>query len=417
MSLYDTVVIGAGLAGLTAACQLAQANKNVLLVSTGVGSLVLASGCVDVLGFQPPSSQEPVKKPLDKLTDFISEHANHPYKVVGKDTVQAGLKSFAQLVGDYQGQGDQNWLLPSTAGAVHPTCLAPRSLANGELSTGGKMLIIGFRELRDFYPSLISQNLNEQKLGVEATALVISAPPPITGKVNTTPIELARAFEKADFRQAVVDIIKGQSDGYDRIGFPAVLGLKQHDDVLADLEKQLGQTVFEISTLPPSVPGRRLFEKLRQTLLAAGGRIIIGSKVVDGKIENGKVTQIRFQTANRLRTIKAKNYVLATGGVFGGGLQTDSEGKVWEPIFGLPVEASTNRHEWFDAKFIAPTGQPVASYGIKVNPQLNPVNGSKPIVSNLYIVGSLIAHADWTQGRTGDGVALATAKRASELAK
>jgi glycerol-3-phosphate dehydrogenase subunit B len=282
------------------------------------------------------------------------------------------------------------------------------------LSQGGKLLIVGFKELRDFYPALISQNLNEQNLGVEATALTLTLPPvPHANQMNITPIELALAFEQFVFRREVLKAVKAKSKGYDRVGFPAVLGLKQHREVLADAQKQLGQKVFEISTLPPSVPGRRLFETLRDSFIQAGGRLILGSKVVEGTIEDGQVAQIRFETVNRLQSARAKNYVLATGGIYGGGLQTDAEGgigQVWEPIFNLPVVADSNRHNWFAPNFLEAKGQPFASYGVKVNNHLNPVNGDgQPLAENLHLAGATIAGADLTRGRTGDGVAVATA--------
>ena len=418
MSRYDTIVIGAGLAGLTTACHLAQAEKKVLLLAHGLGALLLASGCIDILGYQPADSLDPVKNPLSQLDAFLAERPNHPYHISGQAHIKAGLDAFKRLVNsnslDYQGSLDRNWLLPSTVGAVRPTCLAPASLANGELSRGGNMLIVGFNELRDFYPALISRNINEQKLGVESDAVTLSLPPiPLANAMNVTPIELARSFEEPDFRHGVANSIKPKSKDFDRIGFPAVLGIQSHAEVMADLEKKLGKTIFEISTLPPSVPGRRLFEGLRQAFVQAGGQIIIGSKVVDGAIENGQVTQVRFETANRLKIVQAKSYVLATGGIYGGGIQTDADGgigKVWEPIFGLPVEAESNRHLWFATGFLDPKGQPFANYGVNVDKNLKPVNGSgNPIAGNLYVAGATLAGSDWTRGRTGDGVAIATA--------
>ena len=83
----------------------------------------------------------------------------------------------------------------------------------------------------------------------------------------------------------------------------------------------------------------------------ANGRLILGSKVVDGTIENGRVTQIRCETANRLRAVKANNYVLATGGIFGGGIQTDADGRVWGPGVGLPIAAGNGRHRWCSKLF------------------------------------------------------------------
>jgi len=156
-----------------------------------------------------------------------------------------------------------------------------------------------------------------------------------------------------------------------------------------------------------------LYEVLKRTLVQANGRLIIGSNVIDGALEDGRITQIRTETVSRPKTIKADNYVLATGGIFGGGIQTDADGQVWESIFGLPVVAEINRHKWFAKNFVSPQGQPVDHFGIKVNEQLNPVDDSNtPLATNLYIVGASIAGAEWTRSRTGDGVAVTTATKA-----
>ncbi len=410
MKKYDTVIIGAGLAGMSLACQLARANQKVLVVAKGLGALLLSSGAIDVLGFDPPDSLEPVKNPLGQLDAFLAHRPDHPYRFVGRATLEAGLKTFLQLVNngaaEYQGSPGKNWLLPSAAGAVHPTCLAPTSLVNGDLSQGGRMFIVGFKELRDFYPNLISQNLNAQNLGVESAALIIDAPAPVTGKVNITPIEMARAFEDGNFRHRLVNTLKGKIEKYDRVGFPAVLGLARHTEVLDDLERLLGKRVFEISTLPPSVPGRRLFDALKQTYLQANGTLIVGPEVTDGTIENGRVTQIRFESVNSYKAVRADNFVLATGGTFGGGIETGLGGKVWEPIFGLPVVAETDRHKWYAPEFITPAGQPITYAGVKVNQNLTPADSP---AENLYIAGATIVGSNWISGRTGNGVAIATA--------
>ncbi len=411
MTRYDTVVIGAGMAGLTTACQLAQANQKVLLVSHGIGALLLASGCIDVLGFHPADALEPVTNPATRLADFVAARPDHPYAVVGQENIEAGLTAFGQLVKDldYRGDLSHNWRLPSAVGALHPTCLAPAALAAGEVSQGGRWLIVGFDHLRDFYPRLLCDNLNQQDLGVQAEPLLLDLSIPVASPMNATPLEVAHAFEQAEFRQRVVKTVKGHLSGIDRVGFPAVLGLDQHRAVLTDLEKQLNRPVFEISALPPSVPGRRLFEALKQAFLQAGGRLIIGGKIVDGVIEAGRVSHIRLETASRLKPISAGHYVLATGGLFGGGLAAHPTGQIEETIFGLPVAAVTNRHHWFEPSFISPRGQPVFNAGLKVDRQLHPVNGAGPLAENLYAVGALLAGAEWASGRTGDGVALATA--------
>ena len=61
--MTDVVVIGAGLAGLTAALRLARAGKTVTLTTKGPGGLQLSQGTVDIMGYTP----DRVSAPLDAV--------------------------------------------------------------------------------------------------------------------------------------------------------------------------------------------------------------------------------------------------------------------------------------------------------------------------------------------------------------
>ena len=67
---YDAVVLGAGVAGLTAAARLAEGGARVCVLAKGVGSTHLAPGTVDVLGYVP----ERVDEPAGALPGFIAAH-------------------------------------------------------------------------------------------------------------------------------------------------------------------------------------------------------------------------------------------------------------------------------------------------------------------------------------------------------
>jgi glycerol-3-phosphate dehydrogenase subunit B len=56
---YDVLVIGAGLAGLTAATRLAEGGARVMVLAKGVGATHLAPGTIDVLGYAPERVQRP----------------------------------------------------------------------------------------------------------------------------------------------------------------------------------------------------------------------------------------------------------------------------------------------------------------------------------------------------------------------
>ncbi|MEA2321377.1 MAG: glycerol-3-phosphate dehydrogenase subunit, partial [Solirubrobacteraceae bacterium] len=56
---YDALVIGAGLAGLSAATRLAEAGARVMLIAKGAGAPLLAPGTIDVLGYAPDRVDRP----------------------------------------------------------------------------------------------------------------------------------------------------------------------------------------------------------------------------------------------------------------------------------------------------------------------------------------------------------------------
>ncbi|HEY86005.1 MAG TPA: anaerobic glycerol-3-phosphate dehydrogenase subunit B, partial [Chloroflexi bacterium] len=274
---------------------------------------------------------------------------------------------------------------------------------------------VGFNELRDFYPALLCDNLNAQNLGIAAFALSLDAPPPAAGRGDITPLQLADIFEAPEFRRQVMNALKKAAQDVDRAGFPAVLGLHKHTEVMADLERGLGKPVFEISALPPSVPGRRLYERLKDIFLKAGGRLLIGSKVLGGEIEAGRVTQIRHETVTRPKTLRAEHYVLATGGIYGGGLEATSDGVIHEPIFNLPVAAPSDRAAWFGPELLSPGGRAIHRVGIRVDERFNPLDANGAVIAkNLYVAGNMLADVNWIQGRTGDGVAITSAFKVVE---
>jgi glycerol-3-phosphate dehydrogenase subunit B len=402
---YDVIVIGAGMAGLVAATALAQARQRVLLLSMGIGSTHVGSGCIDVLG---RAGQADVTSPRTSLPLFQADHAEHPYNCLSLSQIEEALTYFreqsAQAGWPYVGSLDDNWWLPTAVGAARPTCLAPEAMAAGDLRRRESILLVGFRQLRDFYPHFAAANL-QQSRGLDVRAVYLDVPA-LHGHDNITPTELARAFDEPDLRAQVVRALKPSLGKAGRVGFPAVLGLRDATPY-HDLSAALGRPLFEIPTLPPSVPGIRLFEAWRHLFQQAGGRFQIGFPVTGAEIADGRVGAVSVAASARPARFAAGRVILATGGIYGHGLVTDHTGAVDEPIFHLPLRGVPGREEWVADNPQGP--HPIYAVGVAVDERWRPVaaNG-QPVFANLYAAGAIIAGGVGPRAGVGDAVAIAT---------
>ncbi len=406
----DVLVVGAGLAGLTAVWQLATQQKKVRLVSKGWGATHWHSGCIDVLGYYPVDQPQPVKSPGVTLAKLIADQPQHPYALVGVAGVEAALKAFQALCAeaDYplHGSLDKNWLLPSAVGTFRPTCLAPETMIAGDLRRDDPMLIVGIQQLVDFYPNIIAENLAKQ--GVDAAHLMLDLPRLAQRNFNT-PTIIGSLMEQADFRADLVQRIKPKLGKARRVGLPAILGRKPSLAIKNDLEKQLGVPVFEIPGLPPSLPGMRLHAVLMQAIERAGGRVYHGLEGVGIESDGGRVTAVFTEAAARHKPHRFDRYVVTTGGILGGGIVTNQHGAAREVVFDLPVALPESRQDWFEQDFMDPKGHPVYRAGLTVNAQFQPLNGgSQPVYDNVYAAGTTLSHSEVIRERSFEGVALAT---------
>jgi glycerol-3-phosphate dehydrogenase subunit B len=403
---YDTVVIGAGLAGLTAALRLAESEKRVLVVAQGVGSTHLAPATIDVLGFDGG----PVEKPAQALPAFTDANPDHPYARLSPGLVAASvewLKARLSAIG-YQGGLEENFLLPTAVGAVKPSALVPETMVAGDLRAGGRFVFVGLG-LKDFYPAYLADNLAQARLdGQGVSARAIDASPPGAGRPDRSSAGFARLFEEPAFRDAVIRELTGKLEQDERVGFPAVLGLARAGDVWRELEARLERPVFEVATLPPSLSGIRLYEAMRAALRKVEGRIHIGEPVVGAETGGGRVKAVITQPTARRTTYRARSFVLASGGFASGGLQVDSYGNVSERVFGLPLaDPPTPGAPRFLPDYFAE--HPLNRVGVAVDDRLRPIAADgRPVYENLHVSGATLGGALPWREASGNGLSLAT---------
>jgi glycerol-3-phosphate dehydrogenase subunit B len=310
------------------------------------------------------------------------------------------------------GDLDRNWMLPTAVGAIRPACLAPSTIIAGDVRQPGKRLIVGFKQFLDFYPTLVAANLNAQNVPAEAVMLDL---PALREWRFVNGMALARLFDTPEFRAEVIEAIRPSLGDAQRVGFPAVLGLHRASEVQHDLEAGLGLPAFEIPGLPPSIPGIRLFNLLVDTLGKSGTPVLEGMQVTTAMSEGNIMTGVTTEAAARSLTHGARNFVLATGGILGGGIVATSTGYAQESALGLTVPTPGQRPDWFRTKFLAPEGHPIFQSGIIVNDQFQPVDeDSQPPFANLFAIGGALGNCDPIRERSLEGIALATGYRVGE---
>jgi glycerol-3-phosphate dehydrogenase subunit B len=411
---YNTVVIGAGLAGLTAALRLAEAGQRVAVLAKGVGATHLSPATIDVLGYDDGV----VASPAQALPGFATAHREHPYGRIPVEIVRAALDWFRDRLDGhgYRGGLDENLLVPTAVGAAKPTALVPETMAASDLRRGGRFVFVGLRGLKDFYPAYLAGNVARAQLpgGRSVAARALELSPPLGVQRDVGSLGFARRFEDAGFRASVVADLKPRLVTGEMVGFPAVLGVGRAREVWQELEARLEHPVFEVPTLPPSVQGLRVFETMTGALRRAGARLVVGSAVREFRTSNGRVGAALTETAGRPIAYQAGSFVLATGGFASGGLELDASGRIRETVFDLPLsgvpapDKPRLAREYFD-------DHPISRAGVAVDEMMRAVNGdSEPVYENLHVVGATLAGAVPWREASGNGISLASGYAAAE---
>ncbi len=397
---YDAVVLGVGVAGLTAATRLAEGGARVCVLAKGIGSTHLAPGTVDVLGYGP----ERVEEPAGALAGFIAAHPEHPYALIGAEAIAPALEWFATRIERgpqpgyaYTGGLERNHLLPTAVGAVRPSALVPETMAAGEVREQTPVCVVGLPVLKDFYASLCAGNL--RRAGIEARSVEIDVD---VGRVEANGLGLARRFDDERFRAAFAARLAMLLRPGERVALPAILGLRDPHGAWSDLRRRLGRSVFEVPTLPPSASGMRVYNALLAGLRAAGGRLVLGAEAVGVEREDERVSAVRARTSGHETVYRARWVVLATGGFASGAIELGSDWQARETILGLALRGMPAAGEpRFGADYFGP--QPMSTVGVAVDASLL-AQGTE----NVFVAGAALpGAAPWREG-SGEGIALAS---------
>ena len=386
---YDAIILGAGVAGLTAGTYLACRGFKVALVTTGEPTACLSTGCIDVCSRD--------SKPLTCIKGLAPEH---PFHLVPEKTIRESLNNFQTAMMDmgfpYTGTAEENRLILSALGTFKTSCLVPSTMKAAPQDTKDSIHIITFAGLKDFYPSYILSRRKNTKFSVYDAG------------VSST-MGIASLFEEKDFLESFIDWLKGQNIGEDKIAFPAVLGLESAAEIVQKIAAHIGKPVFEIPTIPPSMPGRRLFNAMKDYFRKKGGDIYWEWPVI-GVEKSGRIIEaVMTASKGRPNSLNGKAFILATGSFVGGGITAGRE-TITENIFNLQVFAPSPRETWFENDYFS-FNHGIGRAGIKVDSSLRP-EGSR--WENIFVCGGILADTEILKNGCGHGLALATAHLAAQ---
>lgn len=405
MRRFDLIVIGTGLAGLTAARTAIGMGAKVLIVGRGMGALALFGNTVDLLGEIPPATEM-----AEGIARWIAAHPEHPYARTGWEGIEGSIAAFRELFPlpyPFVAPSRGNTLLPTGAGTMRPTWLAPVTMAAGAAMTPSETLIVGLRGFKDFQGDTVSLHL--QCRGVTLSL-------PRYGLEGLTAPAIARLMDETSFREGLGESIRQQMAGERFIGLPAVLGLRNPAAVLKTLEAITGARIFEIPMLPPSIPGTRIFHRFREELIAKGATFRMGHPVSGVTVKEGRCQKISIPNPPLVADHRADRFILATGRFLGGGLWAEMD-RIVEPVFDLPVFQPGERGRWFGGRFFDPEAHPIHRSGIVTDTDLRPVDAAgRVVIANVWAAGSILAHHQAIEEKSREGIDIATGFLAAKRA-
>ncbi len=400
---YDLIIIGTGLSGLMAAKTAVDLGRRTLIVGKGMGSLTLFSNSIDILG--EISDSIDLK---DGLSRWIAKHPYHPYSKVGLKGIWEGLSSFLSIFNSdytFKTLGDRNVFIPTCWGNRRPTFMIPETMISGTSSWDKKTLIVGFEGFKDFSSNFIAKQLKWH-------GITIRIPEAKNHEISS--LYISRLMERESFREMVGLEIKKNLNGESHIGFPAILGLNDPVEIKTDLEQRIGAYVFEIPTLPPSIPGLRIYNRFREWLIDRDVKIISGYQVSKVSLNKRRCEGIFINNLKTSNFFTADRFILATGRFMGGGLIATRE-RIIEPLFDLPLSEPPTSEEWFGKSFF--DKHPIHMTGISTDSSLRPVlSGEELAFENLWIAGTILSGHSYLDEKSKEGIEIATGYWAGKCA-
>jgi glycerol-3-phosphate dehydrogenase subunit B len=342
---FDLIVAGAGISGITSAAAAASRGLNVALVSTGPGTFVLGGGCVEV---------QDTDRNLPSLEEAIRFFCD-----------------FTELAGcGFRGGLGEKRHIPTILGSFQTVSMTPFYMWNGDPQAADQVAVVGIKGLSSFDSNFVAERLAYHARKLERGSTYIAREIQLSTEEGTVPgtLQFGNRFDRDPrFRQELLTALKPIAAKVNLIIMPGILGLKSGQKEIESLERELGCMICELPTLPPSIPGMRLFNRLELRLRKIGVELFTGFPIQQLLMEGGRCNGVLLETPARPLKLIADTLILATGPFSG-------------KLLGTP--------------------------SFSVNSDLHPVDSAgKVIANNLFAAGAILRNSS---ARGGNAMAILT---------
>lgn len=409
------IVIGGGVSGMISAIVAAKRGKKVTLLRYGLGAFEIGGGLIDIMAY--PKDRKvcsTIKQSMSKIGE------DHPYRKLGLPAVEEAVKFFLDLSKEenfaYEGSTEKLHWVPTAVGTMKPTGLYTKTFNGQILKDADTIYLVDFKGLKDYYAKLTEKNLRKV-FGEDKVYKVVTVDPRMEAAVGGRDImimDIARWLDTPEGLEECSKQLKHLVKANAAIVFPQVLGTKPDYSVYETLKAELQCELTETLSIPPSAAGMRLAEMLHNCARKYDVKIIENAKVIDSIIEDGVCEAVVVSSVGKEHTYYGAQFVLATGGFYGAGLEVLGVKKINEPIFDLPITFAANTEKWGNLEFFSEEKQPFAMAGIQVDHKMRPLDhNGEQILKNVFVVGRNLSGYDFGFEKSGNGVALASAHQAA----
>ncbi len=442
------VVVGGGLAGNSAALELASRGADVTLVSAAPGATALSWGTLDVAAASPlrrgglplrdAASGQPLA-PIGRMHAVAATNTAHPYAMLlrardAEDEVKAAVVALDAWLAPsglrVHGSLAQTRWLADVHGSLRAADLAFSGAGEGDLDSADEIALVDVPGLPGFEVRSALRVLAAEMAAVGLTSRALSivrlALPASLRDLAAQPARFARALDTAAVRDALRDAVAALGAEGRLLLFPPVLGLETAAGTRAWIEATAGCRAAELVGAPSlSLAGFRLDRSLAAALERGRVQRITG-RVQRIDLDGARVYAVQLAARNaadapkqqaEAATLACDVLVLATGRFVGGGI-VEREGKLVEPLLGLPLhDLAGRRVDGMAARQLVRRDyegeQPLFGAGVRTDTRLRPLGADgAPRFANCFAAGDLLGSFDPARDRTGLGVALLSGRRA-----